>query len=110
MPKLKLQQALAVFPPDGRPMKILDIDALREAEVQIEAGYVLAAGLRLMTGQQFQMFRAARNLLAGAVANRNGEYALVRMADVRGLLQVINDNWGSEDRAEALLQVQGKPQ
>jgi uncharacterized protein YaaQ len=100
MAKLNLQEALAMYPPDARPIQILDDDAYRAAELRIEAGYVCAEGVRLMIGHNLETMKGVRRLLANAIANRNGEFALVRMQDVMALLQIAQRNWGPEARLQ----------
>jgi hypothetical protein len=97
---MTLQEAMAMFPPDGAPLQILDIDAYRSAELRIEAAAVLAAYMRLMQQQTLETFRVCRRIIAGAHASAEGGYALVNLSDVDALAQHVRATWGPGVRHE----------
>lgn len=98
--RMTLQEAMAMFPPEGAALEILDIDAYRAAELKLEAAAVMAAYMRLMQQQTLETFRACRRIIAGAHATGESGYAIVNLRDVDALAQHVQHTWGPGVRHE----------
>lgn len=92
MPRMDLQEALAMFPANGSAPAMMP-DRYREQERVQEAARILADAFRRLRDEQLELLRGIRRLQGNVV--RGQDYALVRTGDVNAITRTVADMYGS---------------